>query len=128
MRSVVSCLLLLAAPACALLLPLPRAPPSTRPSLAAGAVAVRGVASSAAALLLPAAANAADAAPELPNDTIPVVIALVLLVATGALQLSLGDVMADEAQLPSSTSLINKNKQRRSTFIQGKKEFGDDFL
>ena len=35
------------------------------------------------------------------------------------MQLSLGDIAADEAQLPSSTSLINQGKKMRSTFIKG---------
>ena len=38
------------------------------------------------------------------------------------LQLSLGDIVADEAQLPSSVNLINKNRARRSSFIKDKFE------
>merc|ERR1711920_1058494 len=61
----------------------------------------------------------AVASPELPNDSIVVGIALVLLVLTAALNLSLGDVVADEANLPSSTSRINELKRKQSTFIRG---------
>ena len=57
----------------------------------------------------------------LPDDSILVGFAILLLVLTGLLNLSLGDVIADEAQLPSSVNLINKNRARRSTFIKGKK-------
>ena len=49
------------------------------------------------ALLLPGAASAADAAEQgLPPDTLVVGFALFLVVATGALTLSLGDIVADE--------------------------------
>ena len=73
--------------------------------------------------MLPSVALAADEAAgvDLPDDRIVVGAAIFLLALTGLLQLSLGDVIGDEAQLPSSTSLINKNKQRRSSFIKGKK-------
>merc|ERR1712046_321524 len=71
---------------------------------------------------LPGVAAAADhVADGLPPDSLVVGFALFLLVAAGALQLSLGDIVADEAQLPSSVNLINKNRQRRSNFIKGKK-------
>ena len=74
--------------------------------------------SGAALALFPTAALAAD---DLPDDRIAVGFALLLLVAIGALQLSLGDIVADEAQLPSSINLINKNRNRRSTFIKSDK-------
>ena len=57
---------------------------------------------------------------ELPDDSFVVAFALFLVVAAGALQLSLGDIVADEAQLPSSVNLINKSRKRRSNFIKGK--------
>ena len=44
-----------------------------------------------------------------------------LVVATGLLQLSLGDIQAEEANLPSSVSLINKNRQKTNSFIKSKK-------
>lgn len=59
----------------------------------------------------------------LPDDSIAVGIALTLFVLTLLLNASLGDVVGDEAQLPSSVNLINKNRQRRSTFIKGRKGF-----
>eukprot|EP00325_Prymnesiales_sp_UTEX-LB-985_P011035 CAMPEP_0174752256 /NCGR_PEP_ID=MMETSP1094-20130205/101650_1 /TAXON_ID=156173 /ORGANISM="Chrysochromulina brevifilum, Strain UTEX LB 985" /LENGTH=108 /DNA_ID=CAMNT_0015957875 /DNA_START=32 /DNA_END=358 /DNA_ORIENTATION=- len=69
------------------------------------------------------AAETATAQPAAPvDDSIVVGFALVLFVLIGALQLSLGDIVADEAQLPSSVNLINKSKQRRSSFIKGKKK------
>ena len=43
----------------------------------------------------------------------------VLLVATAALQFSLGDVAADEANLPSSSARINDLRQKRSNFLRG---------
>ena len=59
-----------------------------------------------------------------PDDSVVVGFALFLLVCIGLLNLSLGDIAADEAQLPSSVNLINKNRQRRSTFIKGGKDSG----
>ena len=47
--------------------------------------------------------------------------AIFLTVATGLLQLSLGDIQAEEANLPSSVSLINKNRQKSNSFIKSKK-------
>lgn len=67
------------------------------------------------------AVDAADAASDLPDDTFVVAFAVGLLVLIGLLNLSLGDIAADEAQLPSSVNLINKARQRRSTFIKGGK-------
>ena len=71
----------------------------------------------------PAAVLAVDDAvgPALPDDRLVAGFAILLLVLTGLLNLSLGDVIADEAQLPSSTALINKSKAKRSSFIKGKK-------
>ena len=47
--------------------------------------------------------------------------AIFLTVATGLLQLSLGDIQAEEANLPSSVSLINQNRQKSNSFIKSKK-------
>ena len=93
--------------------------PSLLPSVAR--VAAGGAATAA---LLPTAATAADsaAAAGLPDDRIAVGIALALLISTLLLNASLGDVVGDEAQLPSSVNLINKNRQRRSSFIRGNRE------
>ena len=112
---------LLVAPAAALLPPIPPrtavhpplAPLQNRALAAGGAAAVS---------MLPQVASAVETAggAELPNDAFVVGFALFLVVAAGALQLSLGDIVADEAQLPSSVNLINKNRQRRSNFIKGK--------
>ena len=55
------------------------------------------------------------------DDNLLVGFAFVLLVATGLLQLSLGDIQAEEAQLPSSVSLINKNRQKTNSYIKSKK-------
>ena len=66
-------------------------------------------------------ASAAAAASGLPDDRIVVGIALTLFVLTLLLNASLGDVVGDEAQLPSSVNLINKSRQRRSDFIRGKR-------
>lgn len=55
------------------------------------------------------------------DDNLLVGFAFVLVVATGLLQLSLGDIQAEEAQLPSSVSLINKNRQKTNSFIKTKK-------
>ena len=48
--------------------------------------------------------------------------ALFLLLCTGLLNLSLCDIAADEAQLPSSVNLINKSRAKRSSFIKGKSD------
>ena len=76
------------------------------------------------AALQPHVASAVETASgtELPDDSFVVGFALFLLVGTGLQQLSLGDIVADEAQLPSSVNLINKNKARRSSFIKGKND------
>ena len=86
----------------------------------AARTAVGGAA--AAVLHVPAAwaDEASDAAAALPDDRIVVGIALFLFLCTLLLNLSLGDVVGDEAQLPSSVNLINKNRARRSAFIKGK--------
>ena len=74
-----------------------------------------------AALLQPHAVLAIESGENgLPDDSLVVGFAVLLLVATGLLNLSLGDIAADEAQLPSSVNLINKNRARRSNFIKGK--------
>jgi hypothetical protein len=78
-------------------------------------------ASAIAAVIQPGAAVAAADTDGLPPDSLVVGFALLLLVLTGLLNLSLGDIIADEAQLPSSTNLINKSRQRRSSFIKGGK-------
>ena len=52
-------------------------------------------------------------------DAVLVGVALLLVAAVGALNLSLGDIVEDEANLPSSTNLINANRERRSAFIKG---------
>ena len=75
---------------------------------------------SAAALLHPHAANALENGDGVPPDSFVVGFAVLLVVAVGALNLSLGDIAADEAQLPSSVNLINQSRQRRSSFIKGK--------
>jgi hypothetical protein len=101
-----------------------------RPSLLSPASVARfAAASGTAAFALQPAAFAADAsaaaaaaaANALPDDRIVVGIALALLVLTLLLNASLGDVIGDEAQLPSSVNLINKSRQRRSDFIKGKR-------
>ena len=78
----------------------------------------------AAVALHPLSASAVETASgtELPNDGFVVAFALFLVVAAGALQLSLGDIVRDEAMLPSSVNLINKNRQRRNSFIKGDKD------
>ena len=55
-------------------------------------------------------------------DAVLVGVALLLVAAVGALNLSLGDIVEDEANLPSSTTLINQNRERRSAFIKGDRE------
>ena len=55
-------------------------------------------------------------------DAVLVGVALLLVAAVGALNLSLGDIVEDEANLPSSTNLINANRERRSAFIKGDKD------
>ena len=89
--------------------------PVLRPLLARAAVA----GGSAAALLQPHAAMA-EVENALPDDSLVVGFALFLLVCTGLLNLSLGDIAADEAQLPSSVNLINRSRAKRSSFIKGK--------
>ena len=89
--------------------------PVLRPLLARAAVA----GGSAAALLQPHAAMA-EVEKALPDDSLVVGFALFLLVCTGLLNLSLGDIAADEAQLPSSVNLINRSRAKRSSFIKGK--------
>lgn len=66
------------------------------------------------------AATAAASTPAPPpiDDRILVGFAFALVALVGWLQLSLGDVAGDEAMLPSSVSLINKNRQRRSDFLK----------
>ena len=91
-----------------------------RPGPGAARFVAAGVAASWSAQPL-RAEEAAAAASTLPDDRIVVVFALVILVLAGLQQASLGDIVADEAQLPSSVNLINKNRQRRSSFIKGKK-------
>ena len=95
-----------------------RLAPAIRPILAR---AVPGAAPLGAAYaLIPHAAMAAEIE-GVPDDKYIVGFALFLLVCIGALQLSLGDIQAQEAQLPSSVNLINKNRKRNSSFIKGKK-------
>jgi hypothetical protein len=71
-------------------------------------------------------ASAAAAAPERAvianqlDDRVVVGFALLLLVATGLLNLSLGDVAADEANLPSSSARINDLRQKRSDFLKSR--------
>lgn len=96
------------------------------PSLLSPASVARFAATGTAAFALQPAAFAADAsaaaaANALPDDRIVVGIALALFVLTLLLNASLGDVVGDEAQLPSSVNLINKSRQRRSDFIKGKR-------
>eukprot|EP00965_Chrysotila_dentata_P245752 6206747-Pleurochrysis_carterae.AAC.10 len=96
----------------------------TEPKLTAGVVIKHaGVAMASTAVMGAHAAVAAEeastTAAALPNDGFIVGIALVLLVLIGALQFSLGDVVSDEANLPSSTSRINQLRKQRSTFIRG---------
>ena len=50
-------------------------------------------------------------------DAVLVGVALLLVAAVGALNLSLGDIVEDEANLPSSTNLINANRERRSACL-----------
>mmetsp|Transcript_26950 Transcript_26950/g.75693 ORF Transcript_26950/g.75693 Transcript_26950/m.75693 type:complete len:131 (+) Transcript_26950:24-416(+) len=78
------------------------------------------------AALLSAAATSASAAPERGaienqlDDRLVVGFALVVLVATALLNLSLGDVVADEANLPSSSARINDLRQKRSDFLRSR--------
>jgi hypothetical protein len=109
----------------AFILPTPLAPAAERstPMMRMNAPAALRAVTGAASLMLPGVAAAAETgADALPDDSLIVGFAIFLLLAAGALQLSLGDIVADEAQLPSSVTLINKNKQRRSSFIKGKKD------
>ena len=67
-----------------------------------------------------AAATAAASTPAPPiDDRFAVGFAFVLVALVGWLQFSLGDVAGDEAMLPSSVNLINKNRQKRSNFLKG---------
>ena len=68
--------------------------------------------------------DAAFAAPgDLPdNDFFIVGFAVLLVVLTGLLQLSLGDIQAEEANLPSSVTLINENRKKSNSFIKSKKK------
>jgi hypothetical protein len=66
-----------------------------------------------------AAASSSAAAQPLPDDSLLVGAAVVLLILTGLLNLSLGDVVAEEASLPSTSTRINSMKKRRSDFIKG---------
>jgi hypothetical protein len=105
---------------------LPQSPMQLLPSLLSPASVARFAAAGTAAFALQPAAFAADAsaaaaANALPDDRIVVGIALALFVLTLLLNASLGDVVGDEAQLPSSVNLINKSRQRRSDFIKGKR-------
>lgn len=101
-----------------------RLPPVHRPLAQKCAVPRLSAVSTAAVLSTTAWVQAAQAAevggPPI-DDRIVVAFALLILGATGALTLSLGDVVGDEAQLPSSVNLINKNRKRRSTFIKSNK-------
>ena len=54
------------------------------------------------------------------DDRIVVGFALILLVATAALNFSLGDVAGDEANLPSSAARVNDLRQRRSDFLKSR--------
>ncbi len=85
--------------------------------------AVTAMRGASALVTMPAASMAADDAVGIgmPDDSFLVGFAILVLLLTGLLNLSLGDVIADEAQLPSSVNLINKNRARRSSFIKGKK-------
>ena len=118
----VACLTLLVTPTTALLPtprpPVPRAFDTKLPAFASRVAA----ASAAVATVLPRAAVAVETASgtELPDDGFVVAFAAFLLVCVGALNLSLGDIAADEAQLPSSVNLINKSKKARNSFIKGK--------
>ena len=93
----------------------------TRPALAAA----RASLAPAAAMLTRADvayAYVADVATDPPiPDAVVVGVALLLVGATGFLQLSLGDIQAEEANLPSSVSLINKNRLKTNSFIKSKK-------
>ncbi|KAL1504172.1 hypothetical protein AB1Y20_010581 [Prymnesium parvum] len=104
--------------ACSLVLP-PHLPGRGTPCRISCGPASAGL-SAAVLSLSPAAANAADGS-SLPPDSLLIGVALTLLAATGLLQLSLGDVIADESELPSSTNLINKSRQKRSSFLKKKK-------
>jgi hypothetical protein len=107
---------------------------STRPSIGAAhaprpalpTTAASAAAAATAALLHADAAfaetsanNYASSAPD--YDIFVVGAALLLVVLTGLLQLSLGDIQAEEANLPSSVALINKNRQKTNSFIKSKK-------
>lgn len=90
-----------------------------RPALAA---ARASLAPAAAMLARADMAYAADVATDPPvPDSVVVGVALLLVALTGFLQLSLGDIQAEEANLPSSVSLINKNRQKTNSFIKSKK-------
>ncbi|KAL3924026.1 MAG: hypothetical protein SGPRY_004041 [Prymnesium sp.] len=109
------CLFLLVCAAHSLRMPLPsrvRAVASAKPVPCFTALACSFPAISASA--------AETSSSGLPPDALVIAIAVGLLVATGLLQLSLGDVAGDEAQLPSSVNLINKSRQKRSSFLKKK--------
>ena len=76
----------------------------------------RGAALTALLAAQPALAVVDEGPPD--YDGILVGVALFLVTCCGLLQLSLGDIAADEAMLPSSANLINKSKKRRSNFIK----------
>lgn len=92
-------------------------------SLAPAAAMLAHVDVAYAAARMNGAAAAADVAFEPPvPDGVVVGVALLLVGACGLLQLSLGDIQAQEAQLPSSVSLINKNRLKNNSFIRSSKK------
>lgn len=104
-------------------------PFNARPLLAAVAAAPAWLSGGGAAFAIDEIVSELPAAPvaELPveglvaqpDDTLLVGFALLIVALGGLLNLSLGDVAADEAMLPSSVNLINQNRARKSTFIKG---------
>ena len=93
--------------------------PSPKLAAATAATAVNAV------HLLPALASdnenfkqAQQSAAALPPDSYLVAAAVLLLLLTALLNLSLGDVVADEANLPSTSTRINQMKRKRADFIK----------
>ena len=105
-----------------------RAPPAPAraPALREAARRAAGGALAGATLLtVPATALAeaseSYAAPELPPPYLPVAFAIFLLAAAGALQLSLGDVMLEEAQLGTESGVkARREMERRQGYFRNK--------
>ena len=94
----------------------------TGPAMGRALLARTATAGGAVAAILQPQAAMAEVEGFVPDDSIVVGFALFLLLCTGLLNLSLGDIAADEAALPSSVNLINKARAKRSSFIKGKSD------